>query len=247
MWAGRQSSRRRPKCSSSTPAGSSSSIGCPKKSVGLPSCAIRACAELCADVPIMIADESLQLDPLFSKGKLDTETDLPEDAPEAAPLPPFDATAMAQLEAMGFPAIRCQKALLATGNGDAEAAMNWLFQHMEDAGQFLREALWRVTDRTTDIDDPIVVAPTILASSAPSVSPEQVSMIVDMGFSSAQASKALRETVRSTTRIPLSFCDALCRVAPSSGPSSGSFLIPTTWATPMPRRQRPPHLARERC
>ena len=41
---------------------------------------------------------------------------------------------MAQLEAMGFPTIRCRKALLATGNQDPEAAMEWLFAHMEDPG-----------------------------------------------------------------------------------------------------------------
>ena len=50
-------------------------------------------------------------------------------------LPQFNPAAMAQLEAMGFPTIRCQKALLATGNNDAEAAMEWLFAHMEDPGQ----------------------------------------------------------------------------------------------------------------
>lgn len=50
-------------------------------------------------------------------------------------LPEFDVAALSQLEAMGFPLIRCQKALLATGNSDAEAAMNWLFQHMEDPGK----------------------------------------------------------------------------------------------------------------
>jgi len=44
---------------------------------------------------------------------------------------------MAQLEGMGFPTIRCQKALLATGNADPEAAMEWLFAHMEDPGSFL--------------------------------------------------------------------------------------------------------------
>ena len=37
---------------------------------------------------------------------------------------------------MGFPLIRCQKALLATGNSDPEAAMEWLFAHMEDPGRF---------------------------------------------------------------------------------------------------------------
>lgn len=51
-------------------------------------------------------------------------------------LPEFNAAAMANLEAMGFPTIRCQKALLATGNSDPEAAMEWLFAHMEDPGTF---------------------------------------------------------------------------------------------------------------
>ena len=51
-------------------------------------------------------------------------------------LPEFNQAALAQLEAMGFPLIRCQKALLATGNSDPEAAMEWLFAHMEDPGTF---------------------------------------------------------------------------------------------------------------
>jgi uncharacterized UBP type Zn finger protein len=46
----------------------------------------------------------------------------------------FNAEAMAQLEGMGFPTVRCQKALLATGNADPNAAMEWLFAHMEDTG-----------------------------------------------------------------------------------------------------------------
>lgn len=60
----------------------------------------------------------------------------------AAPgLPQFDEVAMAQLEAMGFPMIRCQKALLATGNNNAEAAMEWLFAHMEDPGRLLSHTI----------------------------------------------------------------------------------------------------------
>lgn len=54
-------------------------------------------------------------------------------------VPEFNAAAMAQLEGMGFPIVRCQKALLATGNADAESAMNWLFEHMEDAGKSFDE------------------------------------------------------------------------------------------------------------
>jgi len=52
----------------------------------------------------------------------------------SASLPQFNEAAMVQLEGMGFPTIRCHKALLATGNSDPEAAMEWLFAHMEDPG-----------------------------------------------------------------------------------------------------------------
>lgn len=50
-------------------------------------------------------------------------------------LPEWNASAMAMLEGMGFPPVRCHRALLATGNSDGEAAMEWLFAHMDDAGQ----------------------------------------------------------------------------------------------------------------
>lgn len=55
----------------------------------------------------------------------------------APTLPEFDAGALAMLEGMGFPLIRSQKALLATGNNSGEAAMEWLFAHMEDPGQLI--------------------------------------------------------------------------------------------------------------
>jgi len=53
----------------------------------------------------------------------------------ASSTPEFNAVALSQLESMGFPTVRCQKALLATGNSDAEIAMSWLFEHMEDPGE----------------------------------------------------------------------------------------------------------------
>jgi UBA/TS-N domain len=60
-------------------------------------------------------------------------------------LPEFNQAALAQLEAMGFPQVRCQKALLATGNSDPEAAMEWLFAHMEDPGQSFTHLLFCAT------------------------------------------------------------------------------------------------------
>ena len=87
------------------------------------------------------------LDGYLGKGLQPGEEELPDgtSSGSAPSLPQFDADAMAQLEGMGFPTVRCQKALLATGNSGAEAAMEWLFEHMEDPG---RRAPVRVTSET---------------------------------------------------------------------------------------------------
>ncbi|KAH9044154.1 hypothetical protein EDB84DRAFT_1674608 [Lactarius hengduanensis] len=62
------------------------------------------------------------------------KTDLQDNAPDGAPggPPDFNQAALAQLEAMGPPLVRCQKALM--GHPDPEAAMEWLFAQMEDPG-----------------------------------------------------------------------------------------------------------------
>jgi len=87
--------------------------------------------------------------------------------------PEFNSGDLAQLEGMGFPTIRCKKALLANP-GNPDAAVQWLFEHM---------------------DDPDIDAPLTKTSSAPPADPAMVSMLQDMGFTTAQATKALRETV----------------------------------------------------
>ncbi|KAI0653789.1 ubiquitinyl hydrolase [Cubamyces menziesii] len=130
------------------------------------------------DIPVVLPEsDELQLDEYLGRGLQPGETELPNDEAAAPGLPQFNEAAMAQLEAMGFPTIRCQKALLATGNNDAEAAMEWLFAHMEDS----------------DIDAPIQLASSG-GSGAPEPSAEQISMLSEMGFTPAQARKALRET-----------------------------------------------------
>lgn len=88
------------------------------------------------DIPILLPEGDLVLDKYLGKGLQAGEEELLDgsSASTAAALPQFDAEAMAQLEGMGFPAVRCQKALLATGNSGAEVAMEWLFSHMEDPG-----------------------------------------------------------------------------------------------------------------
>lgn len=136
------------------------------------------------DVPVLVDDEAFLLDEYLSPGLQPSEELLPEDvsaAAAAASSPAFVANpeAVAQLEAMGFPRVRCEKALHATGNSDANAAMEWLFGHMDDP----------------DIDTPLVLpaggSPGAAASSA---DPEKIEMLGAMGFSEPQAKQALRET-----------------------------------------------------
>ena len=113
--------------------------------------------------------------------------------------PEVNANDLAQLEGMGFPTIRCKKALLANP-GNADGAVQWLFEHMDDP----------------DIDAPLTQS----SSAAPPVDPGMISMLQDMGFTAPQATKALRETV-SALRFRLNWANAMaerqygtsCRVA----------------------------------
>lgn len=85
------------------------------------------------------------------------------------------------LEAMGFPRVRCEKALHATGNQDPEAASNWLFAHMEDP----------------DIDDPVNFNAGNGGGSGGAtntIDPEKIEQLAMMGFNAPQARQALKET-----------------------------------------------------
>ncbi|TFK33774.1 ubiquitinyl hydrolase [Crucibulum laeve] len=132
------------------------------------------------DIPVILPanDELTFQEEHLGHGVQPGEEELPNESAAASSLPQFNEAAMAQLEGMGFPTIRCQKALLATGNSDPEAAMEWLFGHMEDP----------------DIDSPIQTPAAASGGGAHEPGPEQVSMLADMGFTPAQARKALRET-----------------------------------------------------
>lgn len=88
------------------------------------------------DIPIILPERDLVLDGYLAKGLQPGEEELPNVSSSSSGPPPqqFDAEVITQLEGMGFPLIRCQKALIATGNSGAEVAMEWLFNHMEDPG-----------------------------------------------------------------------------------------------------------------
>ncbi|GAM86633.1 hypothetical protein ANO11243_046480 [Dothideomycetidae sp. 11243] len=132
------------------------------------------------DVPVIVPDGELDLSAYRSKGRSADEELLPEEAEASEPgagssfIPNPEALSM--LEAMGFPRVRCEKALHATGNGDAETASLWLFEHMEDP----------------DIDVPMDLGGSGGVSSGPD--PEKVESLGNMGFSPAQARQALKET-----------------------------------------------------
>lgn len=135
------------------------------------------------DVPVVVGDEPIDMDIYKSEGPQENEEILPDDAEATAPQFVPNADAINQLEAMGFPRVRCEKALHATGNSDADAAMNWLFSHMEDP----------------NIDEPLRLssAPARSHSStteAATVNPESIEMMGQMGISAPQARKALKET-----------------------------------------------------
>lgn len=131
------------------------------------------------DVPVLVGDEPFDLDAYLSPGQQVDEEPLPDDATSATPAFLANDVAVEQLMAMGFPKNRCEKALYATGNTDANAAMEWLFGHMEDAS----------------IDDPLVVTSAATSGGGTTADdPAKIEMLTGMGFSIPQARKGLRET-----------------------------------------------------
>lgn len=136
------------------------------------------------DVPVVIEDEAFELKKYKSRGLQANEDLLPEEssigavAAEAKFVP--NELALSQLEGMGFPRARCEKALHATGNTDADTAMNWLFAHMEDP----------------DIDTPVDFGGgnSGAGTMADVASAEAIETLGAMGISPPQARKALKET-----------------------------------------------------
>jgi ubiquitin carboxyl-terminal hydrolase 5/13 len=128
------------------------------------------------DIAVEVTDSAFDLSSYKATGLQANEELLPEDAPAAPAFSPNEA-AMSQLTAMGFPEPRCIKALHATGNSDADAAMNWLFAHMEDP----------------DIDEPLQLTAPSAAGSFNAIDPEKMAMLDAMGIPAPQARKALKE------------------------------------------------------
>jgi ubiquitin carboxyl-terminal hydrolase 5/13 len=136
------------------------------------------------DVPVIVEDGVIDFEKYRSKGKQAVEEELPEDAGAGAGAKSnkfvANEAALESLMGMGFPKVRCEKALHATGNQDAETATGWLFEHMEDP----------------DIDTPVDFdgGNDKSASASSAVDPEKIESLANMGFSAPQARQALKET-----------------------------------------------------
>lgn len=129
------------------------------------------------DVPITLP-ESIDLSP-FAAPKFEENEKKVEKVEELGTGSEFvpNEEAFAQLLSMGFPDVRCTKALYNTGNSNAEDAMNWIFAHMDDP----------------DIDAPFNPAETAQTNTAGAGEPdsEAIGNLVAMGFSDKLAKKAL--------------------------------------------------------
>ncbi|KNE92511.1 hypothetical protein PSTG_14112, partial [Puccinia striiformis f. sp. tritici PST-78] len=122
------------------------------------------------EIPVIVQGHQVDLEKYFGAGIQPGEEKLPETSEERAPEVSVNSETLAALESMGFPTSKCRKAIQATGDSGVESATSWLFEHIDDV----------------EVDEP---------SSAPiSHNEDHVLMLMDMGFTTNQAKKALGET-----------------------------------------------------
>ena len=140
--------------------------------------------EVNLDIP-----EEIDLSPYKSKGTQDGEELVPEEGASSgtavSDTPEISEAALCQLMDMGFGMNGCKRALVAVGGSDAEAAMNWIFEHNMDP----------------DFDDPLPedggVSSTTAAAAPSSGSDDAVvmSLVDSLGcFTIDQVRAALKET-----------------------------------------------------
>ncbi|KAK7864561.1 hypothetical protein R5R35_007330 [Gryllus longicercus] len=129
------------------------------------------------DVAVEMPD-TLNLDALRGSGLQPGEESLPELT--EAPAPEFNQALLAMLVDMGFPLEACKKAVYFTDNAGVDAATAWLMTHVSDS----------------DFSDPFVPPGTDRKQGAKNFIPneEALVMLTSMGFTRAQATKALKAT-----------------------------------------------------
>lgn len=128
------------------------------------------------DIPVIVKEGPLDFGRYLAAEHDASEVLLPELKETATFVP--NAGILDQLTSMGFPTTRCEKALHATGNSDAEAAMNWLFAHMEDP----------------DIDEPIVLDSAKSGNRNTQQDESKIVQLGEMGIDAQKARRALSAT-----------------------------------------------------
>ncbi|KAJ5475056.1 Ubiquitin carboxyl-terminal hydrolase 14 [Penicillium diatomitis] len=128
------------------------------------------------DIPVIVSDDPIDM-ASYLAGKHDPNEELLPEVQEVVSFSP-NSEALNQLLAMGFPVTRCEKALHATGNSDAEAAMTWLFSHMEDS----------------DIDEPMVLDQKSGSHRSAGQDESKIAQLGEMGIEPSRAQKALAAT-----------------------------------------------------
>lgn len=133
------------------------------------------------DVALDIPD-ILDLDSLRSTGLLPHEEELPELVGSAPTPPPIDPAVLQQLIDMGFPPEACKRAIFFSQNSGVGPATQWIMEHITD----------------DNFSDPFVPPGTDnVQFQADAMGLE---MLMGMGFTSAQATKALKETNNNVER-----------------------------------------------
>lgn len=128
------------------------------------------------------APSELDLNEYYSTGgPKPNEEELPQDE-ESNEGTSFNQEDLNQLLIMGFPEIRCKRALIKTHNSGSEAAMNWLFEHMEDP----------------DIDAPLsneqLNSGSHKSAASSKFKEDDIAQLADMGFTFDIARRGLKET-----------------------------------------------------
>lgn len=128
------------------------------------------------DIPVIVDDGPVDFGSYLA-GERNREEELLPEIDDSVAFEPNTAI-IEQLLSMGFPAPRCEKALHATGNSDAEAAMNWLFAHMEDP----------------DIDQPLELKKSTNNLKITEQDQAKIAQLGEMGIDASRARQALSAT-----------------------------------------------------
>ncbi|XP_078616117.1 ubiquitin carboxyl-terminal hydrolase 5-like isoform X1 [Branchiostoma floridae x Branchiostoma japonicum] len=164
------------------------------------------------DVSMTIPDE-LDLEHLRGKGIQQGEEELPEgeEPPMGEPAgagagataatatgqkaePEIDEETVIQLSEMGFPTEACRKAVYYTSNCGAEAAMDWIMQHMDDPDFAQPLQIQRAPAGQRPEPEGAAAGGPRAPESSSGLSEEALTILEAMGFTRGQAIRGLKAT-----------------------------------------------------